>query len=374
MARILINLHSKQTIPNYIAIKEINPDKVVALATTDYSEQTNVFEEITGIAHVLTSIDAYNLEYNFNAIQNIINQWDHGDEIVINYTGGTKIMSVSLVLKVLLSAQQALSFVYVNTYSNKLEYLKLSTDKKLKSFSGNINTKVLLETYILLKGEKIKSVEDRPTSNIIDRFNLTESLLLEKDLSKIFNKQGLFFKRKGLNSGPKKSYMHRLATCEISWTPNRITALWGSNKLDFPHQDGGKYFTGAWLEEYVFVKLAKTQFYDEVLSNVKFDFTSFSIENKPFKDDIFKNEMDVVVTKGLNTVFIECKAGQVKQDHVYKLQALRDYFLGTFGKAVMVCKLSPKPHIVEKCKDVNITIVSGNEIKNINKIINKLIE
>lgn len=373
MAKILINLHSKQTIPNYVAIKQINPDKVIALATPEFANQIALFEEVTKVKHVLNTIDAYDVEYNFRVIQEVVNELGTGNDIVVNYTGGTKIMSVSLVLKVLLSIKQPLLFAYVNTHDHKMEYLQLNEQKSLSAYSKPIIVNVFLETYIKLRGEKIKSTEDRPEDKITDRFDLSECLLINREIKSLFSLQKTFFERKNGKQIPKQVHSLATANYSLSWNTATLSLQLGNKKYDYSHHDGGQYFTGAWLEEYVFLKLTRVNQFDQVLANVKFDFTSFSLLNKKNPQDIFKNEMDVVVTKGLKAAFIECKAGQVKQDHVYKLQVLRDYFLGTFGMAVLVTKFPPQENIIEKCKDANIPLVTGDDIQNIDRIINELI-
>jgi len=71
-----------------------------------------------------------------------------------------------------------------------------------------------------------------------------------------------------------------------------------------------------------------------------------------------------VVTKGRKAAIIECKAGGVFQDHVYKLATLKDYLLGPFGKAFLVCRFRPgNPGIAEKCRDLGVQLVSGREIR-----------
>ena len=116
--KILINLHSFQTIPNYVAIKEIAPNEVLALATPEFVDQVILFYETTNIKHQKVEIDAYKLEANFKVIKDLLEKVNSDDEIIINYTGGTKIMAVSVILQLLLSAKQKLSFVYINTFNN----------------------------------------------------------------------------------------------------------------------------------------------------------------------------------------------------------------------------------------------------------------
>jgi hypothetical protein len=370
MARVLINLHSEQAIPNYIAIKEIRPDKVVALTTDKYTFQIPIFEKITNsINYQIKRIDAYDIEKNFEIIQDVIINLSVEDEVYINYTGGTKVMVVSVILKVLLSTNQKLSFVYVNTFGNMIEYLDLSKEKSLAVHKEEISTRLFLETYVNLKGERLKAIEHKLSKKIEERIALSEQLLLDNSLIKIFNKQKSFF------NGRNVKREHRLigSNYELYWNTEKMGLNTLENKYEYDYADGGIYFAGGWLEEYVFFKLYNSEYFDKTIANVKFNFTSFNVTDKTRKNSVFKNEIDVVVTKGLKTVFIECKAGNVTQDYVYKLKSIKDHFLGTFGVAVLVTKFKQPKNIIEKCKDANIIIISDKEIEDIADKINNIV-
>ena len=370
MAKVLINLHSEQAIPNYIAIKEIRPDKVVALTTNKYAFQIPIFEKLTNnINYQLRSIDAYDIEKNFETIQDIIVDLSVDDEVYINYTGGTKVMVVSVILKILLSTNQKLSFVYVNTFGNMIEYLELSEDKRLAAHKEEISTKIFLETYVNLKGERLKAIEHKLSEKIVERIALSEQLLLDNSLIRIFNKQKSFFNERNV----KREHKLIGSNYELYWNTEKLGLSTLENKYEYNYDDGGFYFAGGWLEEYVFFKLSNSEYFDKTVANVKFNFTSFNVTDKARKSNVFKNEMDVVVTKGLKTVFIECKAGNVTQDYVYKLKSIKDHFLGTFGVAVLVTKFKQRENIIEKCKDANIIIISDKEIEDIADKINDIV-
>ena len=248
MSKVLINLHSAQTIPNYIAIKEIKPDLVIAFATEKFKDQVTLFESSTRIEHVYKEINAYDIESNFVIIQKLIDDLGEENELLINYTGGTKVMAISVILKILLSTNQKLSFIYVNTFGNSIEYLELSENKQLTTFNSDISVKIYLETYINLKGERLKSVEHRLTDKIIERYPLSEQLLINNSLSKIFNKQKTFFE--GRNVKRENFIDHN--NFELSWNNDSIDMKIKDNIYHYLHNDGGVYFTGGWLEEYVF--------------------------------------------------------------------------------------------------------------------------
>ena len=143
----------------------------------------------------------------------------------------------------------------------------------------------------------------------------------------------------------------------------------GGKSFSFRHSDGARYLSGQWLEEYVFERLLKSKSFDSISRNVIISLRSDSIKalsekrrRSPFTD---KNELDIVAIAGKRAVIIECKSGNVLQDHVYKLASLRDYLLGSFGVAVLACKFEPGAHIIEKCSDLGILVVSGGALPSI---------
>jgi len=66
-----------------------------------------------------------------------------------------------------------------------------------------------------------------------------------------------------------------------------------------------------------------------------------------------------VVCKGLRAVLIECKAGHVTQDHIYKLDTLRKYLLGPFGVSLLLSRHELDPGVQEKARDLGIEILVG---------------
>jgi len=90
---ILVNLLSEQRIPNFIAVMHLGPDRVCALATTEFREQAPLFESMTGVAHESIPFDPYDFERDFNRVTDIVRQTPKDDELVINFTGGTKTSS-----------------------------------------------------------------------------------------------------------------------------------------------------------------------------------------------------------------------------------------------------------------------------------------
>lgn len=363
----LINILSKQTLQNLIAIRHFEPDEVIVLATDEYKYQAKDFEAYTQIPHTVIKVEAYNIENIFETINNIIKSLDIETELIINYTGGTKVLAVSVVLQTILRYNNPVLFAYVNTFESNIKMLSIDNDKKIQLSESEVNIKLQIEDSILLKGEKIKSYDNIATSQEEERRELSEELLTSKELERFFSKQPELFEKKGKKNELKPFYSDKCHQYEISYDANNLEVdITNGLYYKYAHHDGGKYLSGAWLEEYVFLKLYNSGKFDFVAKNMKFDF------KKPKQKNELKNEIDVVVSNGLKSIFIECKAGKIIQDHIYKMHALKDYFLGTFGQSILVARFMPDANIIEKCKDLGIKIIAGKDIIKIDEMINKL--
>ena len=77
-----------------------------------------------------------------------------------------------------------------------------------------------------------------------------------------------------------------------------------------------------------------------------------------------ENEIDVVLLRGLQPVFISCKNGAVEDDELYKLEAVADRFGGPYVKKVLVATYlgkhgDSKEHFRQRAKDMKIHLVDG---------------
>lgn len=357
MDKIVINLLSKETIPNFLAIREFEPQIVVSFVTDEFEDQISLFSRITKAEHQKVSVKAYNVDMVLNAVKNIAENYKEGTKLILNFTGGTKVMSAAMVLQGLLIGKNV-ELIYVNSALEQIEHVWLNEENQLITKSSLIQTKLSIKDNIALKGEQLKYVEESLSEHANERLELSEELALNSAFTGVFNKQGRFFENKNLKP---EAFLKLRGNVEIGYTPNQLYAYTNQGEFEFPHPDGGRYLTGEWLEEFTFNELKKSNYFDYVGKGLKLDFKNFILQQKSFD----KNELDVVVSKGLKSAIIECKAGKVTQEHVYKLDAIRNYLLGPFGKAMFVCRFTPPPNIIEKCKDLNIALCANSHLKNI---------
>lgn len=77
-----------------------------------------------------------------------------------------------------------------------------------------------------------------------------------------------------------------------------------------------------------------------------------------------KNEADVILQRGLTTIFISCKSGDVKKEALYELDVVAQHFGGTYAKKVLACnRLSGLYNAAEslraRAKEMDITIIEN---------------
>ena len=362
MKTILINLLSQQRIQNLIAIKHIQPDVVVALSTKDFEHQIETFESVANVAHKKILIEAYDLTQNLQILDRVAKQYIN-DHLIINYTGGTKVMALSAILRVLLSASQKVELIYVNSRDLKIDSILVNEDKTLKSSETDLKIHINITDYFTMMGETLDQMDTSLSENEQERINLSKRLMYERIFSKLFKKQKTFFDKKG---SPLLTHSITFDNVDLFWDNQEFRIKTSKKLLKYNHGDGGVYLTGSWLEELVFNKMVESHRFDECAKNVLINY-------KEQETDYNKNEIDVVVRKGFKTAFIECKAGNVTQDHVYKLKSITNYYLGAFGVPVLYSKFKPQLNVVEKCKDLGVHLFSGQEFKYLEFEIKKLL-
>ncbi len=88
---------------------------------------------------------------------------------------------------------------------------------------------------------------------------------------------------------------------------------------------------GVWLELYCYAMARQTGFFDEVLSSVVINW-----DGKENAIDTTRNEVDLLLVKGVMPVFISCKTGTPHAQAMYEVKQLCERFAGSFGRAVLV--------------------------------------
>lgn len=335
----LVCLVSKQTIPNYLFIKDhVEADDRLLFFYTEDSENFLVYlknslnlpNEI--IAEKINPEDWCEM---FNQIKSKIlaNQ-----KYLVNFTCGTSYMSMAL-RRAFEGTDCDAEFFY--TPYPKNIYLRLDKPNK------NIEHRLKIDEYLSLynvskknKGTKDLVESEEYTARFFELFvsgkinNLAGSPL---DLLREYRKDGV----KDIHETESNGTQKKPQIVGFSDFLEEIGfACATSNKLSKAEV---KYLTGGWFEEYIY-SLIKTRLNpDDITMGLLIGDT--------------QNDLDVVFTLGNKLFVCECKTGINKftsgnvssmfSEIVYKLAALKDS-LGNLSANTYICALTPANELAEK--------------------------
>ncbi len=319
MKKTLVSLISDQTIPNLELIKEFRNqiNQYVFICTKQKKSQLKWLTEAADLnKYEEISVDAFEpIE-----IENNLKQYDFGDdEIILNITGGTKLMS--LIVNEYFRSIGAT--IYYLTGHNK-SYVKVFPNRGNRSFQ--LNCEITLTEYLKAHGfsyqksEPFKTYQEaKKMLNFFTSESKESYIGIIKQLQKRRGKNVIIDSIEGLQSLLDRMDYHP------------------ENKDKLSKNDV-KYLTSDWFEEFVYFKV-KTDLSlpDEFIG------TGYKIT----KNDVL-NELDVIFVYQNKLFIIECKTSfyqmipieeekngvkEIKQKRknllpeiVYKSDALRNKF------------------------------------------------
>jgi hypothetical protein len=130
---------------------------------------------------------------------------------------------------------------------------------------------------------------------------------------------------------------------------------------DWP--DFAKYLCGGWFEEYVYLQCKPYEdsgvIWDLRL-NVKLNLKPKSALGYSNRESEY-NELDITFTDGYSLYIVECKAGNVTQEQIMKLQNIVRIYGGIEGRGIVACCFPPHSESAKKkIKDARLTLWSGD--------------
>ena len=119
--------------------------------------------------------------------------------------------------------------------------------------------------------------------------------------------------------------------------------------------------TGCWLELFVFTAMKQSGWFDDVQINVVIDWNSM-----PNETVNLCNEVDIIATKGMRSLFISCKTGTVTPQALHELAFMRKRFGGKLAKGVVVTMDSPRttaPTVFQRAMEMGLGIIDRNAVR-----------
>lgn len=326
MNHIHVCLVSDQTIPNILGIHHFKPDKVL-FCTTNKMEQNKRTDAI------INTLKLYGQDCSDPALyERIVVDQDclddcesklseavakyRNDEIVVNLTGGTKIMVLGAYNSFKSSAKRM-----IYTPIPKNEFITVYPKEGRCNKPVAYNLKLSVRAYVTAYGVKVKnpakieSLKSGAASNkdlcrwMALNYKAIENLLFEfyKNLYKHRGKKNFKLKMDyALQREEEKEFLKQLGM-----TDEKIDKTLSKNEI--------RFLTGDWLSDYCFNEIAALAVDDCV--------TGIELISPKGVD----NEFDVMFTKDNALYIVECKSLQPGkdekyQDFLYKISALQQDF------------------------------------------------
>lgn len=373
-------LVSEQTIPNLMFLKWIvfnNKSILLELfcITTEYMEQKhkiraiqNALGEINRFFPKITPVivDENDLEEIVKKIELQFLYSVFYDEIHVNITGGTKIMSIAC-YEVFKNKENTV--LYYQPVNKPMQILNSKMSKY--SIEVPITIKEYLDAYnVACKIDNI-CVKDwnynQTVLPIVENMTNERSIYLELQNNEYFRKM---LKKKGALEFDKID-SEKLSRLQNNPTVEQLVSCsegfgFRSDKITGKEI---KYITGGWFEEYVYQKLKTEKKLDDdsIALNIR-------IVNSDDKD---KNELDVAYIEGKTNPrlnIVECKsfideASQAKllTDTLYKMQALKKDFGLTVKSYLYTMSVIKKESVLSRAKDLDIEIIDRTKLLSENR-------
>ena len=346
--KILVHLISGQTMPVYIAHEIIKPQINVCLLTNasrkEYENIANALYETPIDEIEVTAFDYFDI---YNKLQRYSEQYlEEGDELILNFTGGTKIQSVAMFQFAMDNGYKA---IYINGQNG--EYILFQNGKEIerKIFPVKISPK----KYLALSGYELNA----------GSFDEVEKMPeIKKYLSVLKDHYSILFQ---INKGSKKrkhSKIYSITDGEIKvnlvYKDKILFKIHLTNVSKSRLSKYQRYLSyGFWLEYWTYQIINEANKFDYVVPNAKIPYY-----NKE-ADSSAKNEIDVLAMKGVVPYIFECKTATIKMGDINKLNFLRREYFGRYSRLFFVGTIQPTKPMREKLADNNITFIHFSKLK-----------
>lgn len=357
MAQFDVALHliGEQNIPNYIAIKHLDAEKHILLATDKTERVAQRLQRVLPVEIVteIFSIEAFNvklLKERFSELLPLL----QGKRIVANITGGTKPMAVLLA--------QAL------TVLNDAEicYVETGEKKELISFSSEATTPLNpciadVKTLVALQRDNPIAEENYLPATL--EYRLSKSLWAsreKKDFQWFVFKFAKLANERGNNrlEEMKKEYQHFKGILLGTQAEQDLASLYDELKGDWHRVC--EFLGGKWFEVFTYTQLRESKKLQKVIKDLRMNVRLLSEDSKT-KDH---QELDLAYTDSYYLYILECKSGNVTQEDVQKLENNVRNYGGTYGRGVLITVKEQDSTILERIRNSrHIMLVDGTRVE-----------
>lgn len=332
----VFHLYGDQRLPALLGIRQFDAQRQVIITTERYpAEHLRRFLPKESAFFVIELKDAFDAAEAERQIYNFVNKRRlKGQRLGFNLTGGTKLMFSGA-----RAACERLGGVpfYFEVYRDRLLYLNdEASAEKVKGVED-------VEDFVELAGREVRG-KGKWQARFQLRRGVSEFLWSKRsklsaiyhELSEINETEEPFsVERRGVKA---QLYSDHHGTIEIDGTAYRVN--------DAP--DFAAYLSGKWLEEYSYAQLDRL---GKIIKDRRLGLEISWGVNEDGSYTAASQEFDLVVTNGRRLVVVECKAGRVTNDHVYKLDSIVRGFGGVEGYGILMSAFKPGKNVLRRLEE-----------------------
>jgi|GEM_PF-1568079 len=349
--KILINLIGGQPAPVFIGIRLINPDKIIFFYSKDSKIQVNrIKNTLSNYNYEEIEVPPYDFESCSDELKNVLTRYER-DEIILNLTSGTKIMSLAAYK---IFDEEKREIIYIDSQNHVL--IKFNGDEK--SVTSKINLILSIKDYFSIYGYPIKIDQKRFESNDVYeniRDIMSKYYFQIKNIISDVNRQ-INQKKSLIESTDPSGQCYLRYNLKKSKGVLHVSQGRDKYSLEINSQNEFDYINGYWYEDYIFEKLRSSDLFDDIERNVKI---------YTLKDNLtpqYLNELDVCCIRNQTLYIFECKTGSIDKSIIEKLRLIKT-ITGTYSKIYLVTLFKPLENTaLERIRDFKIELITFKDI------------
>ncbi|HQZ67880.1 MAG TPA: DUF1887 family CARF protein, partial [Planctomycetaceae bacterium] len=313
---VTFHLFGEQRMPALLSIRQFESAHHIFVNSKDYPATCMRAFIGSRDLHEL-SVDPWDDRAVHERITELAKQFPENTRIGINLTGGTKLMFAGA-----LSAARELGAVpfYFDSRNRQITFVDSLRREKIRRIDS-------IETFLRLNSDGLDVFNDSVMNEMSqDRQLLTKTLWIHREKLRRFYKE--------LTDYNNAFKPFEICRDGINFKlDNSERAKFQGYGLDLEFErwpDFAKYLSGGWFEEFVYLQCKPyedTGVIQDLRINVKLNLKQENTWNHSNFGAEY-NELDVIFTDGYSLYIVECKAGNVTQEQVMKLQNLVRFYGG----------------------------------------------
>lgn len=367
---VMLCLVSRQTLQNLLPILHYRPQRVFFLSTREEDASRIALEQVVRDLGIVCEPPLYVDAYDPTGVAAVCAQLRdrlHGEQLIVNLTGGTKVMSLATYR---IFSQASCEIIYTDTPNARL--LKLHPES---SQPEPLRAALDIPMYLRANGH-LTSLRPQPVwgayphlSAFIGTQMAAVSPLLWSLRSHLGQGDNLhvrlpFLRQRGKGLGtlrgrPLLSLSEEAKrVLELGKEAGLIQRLRITSEfveLTLTDSAARAYFCGGWLEEYV-EGVGRQEGFDHMARGV-----SLRWPDRPGEE---KDELDVVILHRYRLHVLSCKTGAYK-DHIYELESLGKRAGGLFASATLVIsdeRRSVSSHLRSRFQELRLRLWAAEDL------------